>query len=189
MTNSKKKSYKQYMFTFLSIVHIIASVIMILFILLQDPKGGGGAFGIIGGGGSKSLFGNTGGNQFLVNVTKFMAVIFAFTSIYLAALSSQKEDSVMDEYTQEAPNKPMEQQDKPPVETNKDTPPNEATKKNTSKKTKPALHPVEEQAPLPSSQNLGEQKESDANKSNTSPSNKVNSPPTQPTKEEENNQK
>ena len=97
------------MFTFLAIVHISASVMMILFILLQDPKGGGGAFGIIGGGGSKSLFGNTGGNQFLVNVTKLMAVIFVFTSIYLAALSAQKKDSVMDEYTQEALNKPVEQ--------------------------------------------------------------------------------
>ncbi len=90
------------MFTFLAIVHIIVSVIMVVFILLQDPKGGGGALGMLGGGGSKSLFGSTGGNQFLVNVTKWMAVIFAFTSIYLAALSSQKEGSVMDQYTQDA---------------------------------------------------------------------------------------
>lgn len=90
------------MFTFLAIVHIIVSVIMVVFILLQDPKGGGGALGMLGGGGSKSLFGSTGGNQFLVSVTKWMAVIFAFTSIYLAALSSQKEGSVMDQYTQDA---------------------------------------------------------------------------------------
>lgn len=117
------------MFTFLSIVHIIASVIMILFILLQDPKGGGGAFGIIGGGGSKSLFGNTGGNQFLVNVTKFMAVIFAFTSIYLAALSSQKADSVMDEYTQEMPVKPSDESKSNNTAPDKvDSPPTQPTK-------------------------------------------------------------
>ena len=93
------------MFTFLAIVHIVVSVFMVVFILLQDPKGGsGGALGMLGGGSSKSLFGSTGGNQFLVNVTKWMAVIFAFTSIYLAALSSQKKDSVMEQYTEEASN-------------------------------------------------------------------------------------
>ncbi len=95
------------MFTFLAIIHVIVSVIMVVFILLQDPKGGGGALGMLGGGGgSKSLFGSTGGNKFLVNITKWTAIIFAFTSIYLAALSSQKEDSVMDKYTQEADTAP-----------------------------------------------------------------------------------
>ena len=86
------------MFTFLAIVHIVVSVLLVTFILLQDPKGGGGALGMLGGGGSKSLFGSTGGNQFLVNVTKWLALIFAFTSIYLAALSSQKDKSIMDDY-------------------------------------------------------------------------------------------
>lgn len=93
------------MFVFLSIVHVIACIIMILFIMLQDPKSdGGGALGMMGaGGGSKSLFGHTGGNQFLVIVTKITAVIFAFTSLYLASLSSHKKDSIMDNYTQELP--------------------------------------------------------------------------------------
>ena len=108
------------MFTFLAIVHIIASVIMVVFILLQDPKGGGGALGMLGGGGgSKSLFGSTGGNQFLVSVTKWMAIVFAFTSIYLAALSSQKEGSVMDQYTQDAATEPGEGPTEKPTETDK----------------------------------------------------------------------
>ena len=90
------------MFTFLAIVHVVVSVFMILFILLQDPKGGsGGALGMLGGGSSKSLFGHTGGNQFLVNVTKWTAVIFAFTCIYLATLSSQTSKSVMEEYSEQ----------------------------------------------------------------------------------------
>ncbi|MCY4320828.1 MAG: hypothetical protein OXC37_00260, partial [Bdellovibrionaceae bacterium] len=85
---------------------------------------------------------------------------FAFTSIYLAALSAQKEDSVMDEYTQETPDKPVEQE------------------------ANPESSPVEEQAPLPSSQNVDKQKKSDVNKSNNIPSNKVDSPSsTQPKKE------
>ena len=119
------------MFTFLAIVHIIISVLMVVFILLQDPKGGGGgALGMLGGGGSKSLFGSSGGNKFLVNVTKWMAIIFAFTSIYLAALSSKKEDSVMDKYTQEA-NKPAESK----TESNQ---PNQETPPPTDQKNIPA---------------------------------------------------
>ena len=109
------------MFTFLAIVHVVVSIFMIAFILLQDPKGGGGALGMLGSGSSKSLFGNTGGNQFLVNVTKWMAVIFAFTSLYLAALSSEKDKSVMDEYTEsnapsEKSNKDVEKTQSPPKE-------------------------------------------------------------------------
>ncbi len=83
------------MFTFLAVVHVVASVVMIIFILLQDPKGSG-AMGMLGGG-SKSLFSTTGANHFLISITKWTAVIFAFTSIYLATLSSQKGPSVLDE--------------------------------------------------------------------------------------------
>ena len=86
------------MFGFLVVVHILVSIIMIIFILLQDPKGGGALGMLGGGGGSKSLFGSTGGNQFLVNVTKWSAIIFAITSIALATLSSKSDKSIMDEY-------------------------------------------------------------------------------------------
>ena len=85
------------MFTFLAVIHLLASLIMVAFILLQDPKGGG-AFGLIGSSGTKSLFGSSGANQFLVNVTKWSAIIFAITSICLASLSSQKNTSVIDQF-------------------------------------------------------------------------------------------
>ena len=84
------------MFTFIAVFHIIVSLVMIGFILLQDPKGGS-PLGMLGTGGSKSLFGNAGANQFLVSVTKWSAVIFVCTSIYLAVLSHQGGDSIMDE--------------------------------------------------------------------------------------------
>ncbi len=103
------------MFTFLAVVHVVTSIIMVIFILLQDPKGGG-AFGMLGGGGSKSLFGSSGANQFLITVTKWTAIIFAFTSIYLAALSSQKNTSVIDQYTTESAEK-TPSADKTSVET------------------------------------------------------------------------
>ncbi len=106
------------MFNFIATIHIIASVVMIVFILLQDPKGG--AMGMFGGG-SSSLFGSTGANQFLLKVTKWTAVVFACTSIYLAALSSQKGPSVLDQYTPEAT------QSTPPATATEDT--NPANKK------------------------------------------------------------
>ena len=90
------------MFGFLVVIHILVSITMIIFILLQDPKGGG-ALGMLGGGGSsKSLFGSTGANQFLINVTKWSAIIFAITSIALATLSSQSDKSIMDDYIPQA---------------------------------------------------------------------------------------
>ena len=113
------------MFTFLAIVHVVVSIFMILFILLQDPKGGsGGALGMLGGGSSKSLFGHTGGNQFLVNVTKWTAVIFAFTCIYLATLSSQTSKSVMEEYSEQSTPKDTTKQNgtSPNTENNKVNP-------------------------------------------------------------------
>ena len=119
LTSLPNPGIKAFMFTFLAILHVVVSVLLVLFILLQDPKGGsGGALGMLGGGGSKSLFGATGGNQFLVNITKWLAVIFAFTSIYLASLSTQKEKSLMDDYIPSAQeNKAPKAQTEPETKT------------------------------------------------------------------------
>ena len=65
----------------LSILHIILSILVVVLVLIQDPKGGGvgGMFG--GGGGSDSLFGATGAPSFLSKVTKYVAVFFAASCI------------------------------------------------------------------------------------------------------------
>ena len=116
------------MFGFLVVVHIIVSLIMIVFILLQDPKGGGALGMLGGGGGSKSLFGSSGANQFLVNVTKWTAIIFAFTSIALATLSSQSDKSIMDQYMP-AKNTPAKTSDKGDASDNTKTTDNKGAKK------------------------------------------------------------
>ena len=78
----------------LSIVHILACIFIVLFILLQDPKGG--VLGVLGGGGgSKSLFGSGGASQFLITITKWLAVIFVITSIALSYLSANKDSDLM----------------------------------------------------------------------------------------------
>lgn len=76
------------MLYFLSIIHILTCAFIVLFILLQDPKGG--VLGNLGGGGSKSLFGSQGAGGFLVTATKWLAIAFALTSMTLSYISSQK---------------------------------------------------------------------------------------------------
>ena len=79
---------------FVSIVHALTCIFIVLFILLQDPKGG--VLGTLGGGGgSKALFGSDGASPFLVNVTKWLAILFASSSFYLSYMSS-KTNSVID---------------------------------------------------------------------------------------------
>lgn len=79
---------------FVSIVHALTCVFVVLFILLQDPKGG--VLGVLGGGGgSKSLFGTGGASHFLVQITKWLAIIFACTSFYLSYMSSKQESSLL----------------------------------------------------------------------------------------------
>lgn len=89
-----------------SIIHILTCVFIVLFILLQDPKGGVlGALG--GGGGSQSFFGAGGASQFLVKVTRWLAIIFACSSFYLSYQSSKQDSDLMSSV------KSTEQKEKP----------------------------------------------------------------------------
>lgn len=82
------------MFIFIATFHIIISILLVVLVLLQNPKGG--ALGFLGGqSGSKSVFSSTGASDFLLTATKWCAVIFALTSIQLAYMSSKRNDSVI----------------------------------------------------------------------------------------------
>lgn len=59
-------------------LHIVACVLLVIFVLLQSGKEG---MGVIFGGGSSSLFGSTGAGGILVKLTTFVAVIFLCTSL------------------------------------------------------------------------------------------------------------
>jgi len=83
------------MFTLIVVLHVIVAFSLIIFVLLQDPKGG--AMGVFGGGGSSNtLFGATGASNLLTTTTKWLAIIFAVTCLSLAYFSSQKSSSVLD---------------------------------------------------------------------------------------------
>jgi preprotein translocase subunit SecG len=84
--------------TLVAIFHSIVALLLVVLVLLQDPKGGGAA-GMFGGGGSQSsFFGATGAGNFLTTLTKWMAVIFAVSSVGMTYLTSHKGTSVMDDY-------------------------------------------------------------------------------------------
>lgn len=69
-------------------VHIIVCIALIMIVLLQTGKGAdmGAAFG---GGGSQTLFGSTGASTFLTRATTWAAIIFMFTCLALAYISSR----------------------------------------------------------------------------------------------------
>jgi preprotein translocase subunit SecG len=83
------------MYTFLIIIHLFVSFIMIGAILLQAGKGAeiGAAFG----GSSQTIFGSRGAATFLSKMTVGAAVIFMVTSLSLAFLSKERagEHSIM----------------------------------------------------------------------------------------------
>ncbi len=86
------------MLTLLTVIHILFGLGLILFVLLQDPKGG--AMGVFSGGSSStSFFGASGASNFLTTTTKWLAILFALTSLTLTYMTTRKGNSVMDTYT------------------------------------------------------------------------------------------
>jgi preprotein translocase subunit SecG len=79
------------MIAFLSVIHILVSILMVVSVLLQSSRGGGlaGMFG--GGGGMGGVFGGRGAASFLSKVTMWLAIGFATTSLTIAFLSSGRQ--------------------------------------------------------------------------------------------------
>ncbi|GAA6142030.1 preprotein translocase subunit SecG [Hydrogenophaga sp. 5NK40-0174] len=73
----------------LQVVQLLAAIGMIGLILMQHGKGAdaGAAFG--GGAGSASLFGATGGANFLSRTTAVLATVFLVATLALAYLGNQ----------------------------------------------------------------------------------------------------
>jgi preprotein translocase subunit SecG len=82
------------MYALLIVVHVIASIVLILVILLQAGRGGGlsEAFGMS----STQTFFGTSATKFLQRATSVCAVVFLLTCLSLAALSTQRSHSLMD---------------------------------------------------------------------------------------------
>ena len=74
------------MATFLLIIHIMVSFLLIFIVLIQGGKGAemGAAFG---GGSGQTVFGSRGATTFLSKMTTVVAVLFMITSLLLAMSS------------------------------------------------------------------------------------------------------
>src|SRR5512145_584167 len=81
------------MMTFLTILHVLACVTLILIVLLQAGKGAnmGAAFG----GSSQTVFGSGGAGTFLGKMTAAVAIIFMLTSFALTYMASRQSSSLI----------------------------------------------------------------------------------------------
>src|SRR3954462_15438783 len=99
------------MLTFVTIVHVLLSVFMIFFILLQPGKDAGmGA--ALGGGAATSAFGGRGAVNFLSRVTAVCATLFFITSLGLSFVGMKRSVVVDDEPAAVAPAQPPPAGDK-----------------------------------------------------------------------------
>ncbi|MBW2733226.1 MAG: preprotein translocase subunit SecG, partial [Deltaproteobacteria bacterium] len=77
------------MVTFVTVLHVIICLFLVLTILLQAGKGAG--LGFLGGAG-QTVFGGRGATTFLSKLTATMAFLFMVSSMFLAWSASQHED-------------------------------------------------------------------------------------------------
>ncbi|OPY68995.1 MAG: Protein-export membrane protein SecG [Syntrophorhabdaceae bacterium PtaU1.Bin034] len=75
------------MITAISIVHVLASIALVLIVLLQTGRGSeiGAAFG---SGASQTLFGSSGTSGFMTRLTTIVVIVFMLTSLVLAIMYS-----------------------------------------------------------------------------------------------------
>ena len=76
----------------LTVMHVLSCVFLILVILIQPGKSGGG--GIFGSAGAQQVFGGRGAGNFLTKTTWATATLFFATSITLAYLSSSSDEAL-----------------------------------------------------------------------------------------------
>lgn len=81
------------MITFLAVIHVLACVILVGLVLIQDSKGGG-VFNAQTT--SSSFLGATGATSLAGNSTKIIAGILAITCILIAKYTADTKKSVVD---------------------------------------------------------------------------------------------
>jgi preprotein translocase subunit SecG len=86
------------MYNVILVFHVIVSLALVSFILVQRGRSGGLVEAL---GGVESIFG-TKTSSFFVKATVVLAVLFFVFSIYLAYLSKQQGKSLMDKYANQA---------------------------------------------------------------------------------------
>jgi len=100
--------------TFVTVIHIVTCVLLILVVLLQSGKGADISASL--GGSSQTIFGTSGGANVFTRITSVMAAIFFVTSLGLTLLSGSSEKSIFENApeaaqtaTESAPTAPTEE--------------------------------------------------------------------------------
>ncbi len=80
------------MVTFITVIHVIVCIFLILVVLLQAGKGGGMGLAF-GSQTSSQVFGGRGAGSFLERLTAGTAIVFMLTSMTLAYFASQSDSA------------------------------------------------------------------------------------------------
>ena len=96
---------------FVTIVHVVTCLLLILVVLVQSGKGA--EISASFGGSSNTVFGSSGGANFFTRLTGTLAAVFMLTSITLTWLSKHSNRSVFE-------GAPVTETATPPADTAKD---------------------------------------------------------------------
>ena len=88
------------MVTFITVIHVIVCIFLILVVLLQAGKGGGVGVAF-GSATSSAVFGGRGAGSFLERLTAGTAIVFMLTSMSLAYFASQSDSVRLQKKSQE----------------------------------------------------------------------------------------
>ncbi len=81
--------------TFLTVIHVVACLLLIPVILIQQGKGADISASF--GGSSQTVFGSSGGATFFTRLTTVLAAVFMLTSLTLTSVTNQgKKKSVFE---------------------------------------------------------------------------------------------
>jgi len=90
------------MIIFVTVVHILVGIGLILVVLLQTGKGA--EVGAVFGGSSATIFGSSGAGNFLTKLTTAMAIVFMITSLTLGYFAGRRpSSSIFDSRSPTAP--------------------------------------------------------------------------------------
>lgn len=85
------------MITFLTIIHFATIVLLVIAVLIQSGKGA--EISASFGGSSQTVFGTSGGQNFVQKLTYVLAGIFMCTSLALTILPAKTKKSVFEGFT------------------------------------------------------------------------------------------
>jgi preprotein translocase subunit SecG len=83
------------MLTFVTALHIFICVLLVIVVLIQPSRDGGGIGGSFGGS-SQTIFGSSGGANFFTKFTSGLAAVFMVTSLFITLAKSGSKKSIFD---------------------------------------------------------------------------------------------